>query len=171
MSRHKTAVIGLGNDLLRDEGTGVHAVRLLEKKLKGVDVDVIEARTCGMNLLHQLEERNKIIFIDAGNCGLKPGEYARFTPQEVKSNRQLDRHSLHEFDLITFLEFARKLYPRQTIEFVIYCMQVAEVSMSEALSEPAQRNLPNMIHDICREIEEEKKGTKFHYDGPSSRFG
>lgn len=162
MSRHKTAIIGLGNDLLRDEGTGVHAVRLLEERLMDADVDVIEARTCGMNLLHQLEERDKIIFIDAGNCGLKPGEYARFSPHEVRSNKQLDRHSLHEFDLISFLEFAERLYPQRTIEFVIYCMQVAEVSMSEELSEPAQKNLPNMIHDICEEIGEEKKGIKYH---------
>jgi len=38
-----------------------------------------------MNLLHQFDEREKIIFIDAGNCGIKAGEYKKFTPDEVIS--------------------------------------------------------------------------------------
>jgi len=50
MKRHKTAVIGLGNTLLADEGAGLHATRILGEKLKGKEIDLIEAGTCGMNL-------------------------------------------------------------------------------------------------------------------------
>ena len=83
------AVIGLGNRLLADEGAGLHAIDLLRGKLANRhshderplanNVDLVDAGTPGMNLLHQFAEREKIIFIDAGNCGLKPGEYRRRT--------------------------------------------------------------------------------------------
>ena len=78
MRRSKMAVIGLGNRLLSDEGAGLHAIELLKEKIKKknstLDVDLVEAGTPGPALLHQFDDREKIIFIDAGNCGLKPGE-------------------------------------------------------------------------------------------------
>ena len=93
--RNKIAVIGIGNELLQDEGAGIHAVRALQRKLapassgtknnraaagkalKETDVqaDIVEAHTGGMSLLHQFEDRKKLIFIDSGFCGARPGEY------------------------------------------------------------------------------------------------
>ena len=73
MKRSKLAVIGLGNWLLSDEGTGLHAIESLQEKINREDgsvkpdVDLVDAGTPGMNLLHQFDEREKIIFIDAGN--------------------------------------------------------------------------------------------------------
>ena len=88
MKRHTTVVIGLGNFLLADEGAGIHAIHLLEPKLQDQPVDLVEGGICGMNLLHQFEEREKVIFIDAGNCNCKPGGYVRFHPDEVRSRKK-----------------------------------------------------------------------------------
>jgi hydrogenase maturation protease len=161
MRRKKMAVIGLGNRLLADEGAGLHAIDLLRKKLKNenkeVDIDLVEAGTPGMNLVHQFNEREKIIFIDAGNCRIKPGKYIRFLPHEVKSLKKSENHSysLHQFDLMAFLEFAASMGMTREVEVVIYCIQAAEITMSEKLSPTVAKSMPFLVRDVYDEI---KKG-------------
>lgn len=166
MKRSKTAVIGLGNRLLSDEGAGLHAVELLREKfaqyspespdahdaLAPFEVDLVEAGTPGMNLLHQLDEREKIIFIDAGNCGIAAGQYRRFLPDDAVSLKQTKNYSLHEFDLIRFLEIAKKMGKTTNLEIAIYCIQAADMSLSETLSPMVQENLPNLVQDVYNEI-------------------
>ena len=151
MGRNKTAIIGLGNYLLGDEGAGMHAVELLREKMYGKHVDIVDAGTPGMNLLHQFEEREKVIFIDAGNLGLKPGEYKRFTPDQVNSLKMNKGYSLHEFDLMSFLEQASELKKTDGIEIVIYGIQAAEVKMSEKLSEIVKSALAGLVSDVYNE--------------------
>ncbi len=152
MKRNKTAVIGLGNLLLGDEGTGLHAIHLLEERLQGRAVDVIEGGTPGYNLLHQFDEREKIIFIDAGNCGMQPGEFTRFTPDDVISRKAEPGFSLHEFDLIEFIEFAGSLHKTDNVEIVIYCMQALEITMSGELSPPVKKSLPFLVEKVYNEV-------------------
>lgn len=158
------AVIGLGNRLLADEGAGLHAIDLLKEKLinenvhAAIDVDLVEAGTPGMNLLHQFDQREKIIFIDAGNCGMKPGEYIRFLPGEVKSRKKSkNSYSLHQFDLITFLEFAGSMGMTGDVEVVIYCIQAAEITMSQTLSPAVARGLPSLVRDVANEVKKGKR--------------
>ncbi len=152
MGRNKTAVIGLGNYLLGDEGAGMHAVEILREKLDGQKVDIVDAGTPGMNLLHQFEEREKVIFIDAGNLGLKPGEYTRFTPDKVRSLKQYKGYSLHEFDLISFLDQASELKKTEGMKLVIYGIQVAEIKMSEKLSKVVENSLEALVMDVYNEV-------------------
>ena len=153
MNRNKTAVIGLGNYLLADEGAGMHAVEILRKKNYSGGVDFVDAGTPGMNLLHQFENRKRIIFIDSGECGLKPGKFVRFRPDEVRSLKNMKNYSLHEFDLISFLDKAGELGAVNGTDIIIYCMQAGEIKMSEELSPDVNSGLPGMIDDIYSEIE------------------
>lgn len=156
MKRNKMVVIGLGNRLLSDEGAGLHAIDLLREKLEagapGVNIDLVEAGTPGMNLLHQFDERRKIIFIDAGNCGINPGEYRRFLPDEVSSIKKSRGYSLHEFDLIGFLGLARRMNMTKNVEIVIYCVQAADVLMSEQLSPVVAKTLPGLVQAVYNEV-------------------
>jgi hydrogenase maturation protease len=165
MKRNRMAVIGLGNRLFADEGAGLHAIDLLRKKLANRHsqeerqltnhIDLMDAGTPGMSLLHQFAEREKIIFIDAGNCGVKPGEYRRFVPDEVRSRKKSSGYSLHEFDLIKFLEFARQMDINRNVEVVVYCIQAFDMTMSEKLSPVVEKGLPYLVEAIYNEV---KKG-------------
>ena len=152
MKRARTAIIGLGNYLLADEGAGLHAIHLLEKKLKDKEVDIIEGGTSGMNLLHQFDEREKIIFIDAGDCGLKPGEYRRFRPAEVISRKETRGYSMHEFDLIKFLNFTKRIHNTENVDIVIYCIQPAEIKIAEKLSPIIKKSLPFLVQKVYNEV-------------------
>ena len=153
MKRNRTAVIGLGNYLLADEGTGMHAVEILRKRKYSRGVDFVDAGTPGMNLLHQFEQRERVIFIDAGECGLKPGKYARFKPEEVMSLKKAKNYSLHEFDLISFIEKADEMGKIHKKDIIIYCMQAAEIKISQVLSPEVEKGLPGLVDAIYAEIE------------------
>jgi len=152
MNRAPEAIIGLGNYLLADEGAGLHAVHLLEKRLKNKKIDVVEGGTPGLNLLHEFPGRKKIIFIDAGNCGLKPGQYIRFRPEEVESRKRNRGFSLHEFDLMTFLRFAGSFVEGGKIEIIIYCIQPADIHFEEKLSPAVTESLPQLVKRVYDEV-------------------
>jgi hydrogenase maturation protease len=158
MNRTKIAVIGLGNYLLADEGAGLHVVALLEEKFGDNEVDIIAEGTPGMNLLHQFDGREKIIFIDAGNCGLQPGEFKRFRPDEVQSKKELNGYSLHEFDLISFLHFAKNFPGVNSVEVVIYCIQPHEIKMSDEISPILKESLPLLVQAVYHEVAEDLRG-------------
>lgn len=152
MKRNPTVVIGLGNCLLGDEGVGLHAVQMLEEKMAGKQVDLVEGGVCGMNLMHQFEERTKVVFIDAGNCGVKPGQHTRFRPGDVVSRKKKERQSLHEFDLLTFLEVAGKLGKTKNVDVIIYCVQPQEIKLSDRLSPEVQKSLPFLVEKVYNEV-------------------
>jgi hydrogenase maturation protease len=153
MKRNKIAVIGLGNTLLADEGAGIHTVRLLREKLNGERVvDIIEAGTPGMGLLHHLQDRDKVIFVDSGNCGVAPGEFIRFQPGDVRSRKARKGHSLHDFDLVTTLQWAQQNGVAGSVDLVVFCIQAAEMAMSEEVSAPVRETLPRLADLIHREL-------------------
>ena len=156
MKRHKTAVIGLGNPLLADEGAGLRATEILNQRVKNItpalEVDVVEAGTPGMNLLHQFQEREKVIFVDAGNVGLQAGQYRKFKPEEAVTLKKNSGFSLHEFDLMRFLKFAKEAGMADNVEVVIYGIQAAEVVMSQNLSPVVEKGLQPLVEELLNEI-------------------
>jgi len=50
-------VLGIGNVLLGDEGVGVHAVRMLEKKTYPDHVSFLDGGTGGFHLLYWVSTR------------------------------------------------------------------------------------------------------------------
>ncbi|MGA1842598.1 MAG: hydrogenase maturation protease [bacterium] len=57
-------VLGLGNDLLKDDGVGIAAVQKLRDVLD-ISIDCVQASTSGLGLMDYLAGRDKVIIIDA----------------------------------------------------------------------------------------------------------
>lgn len=69
-----TAVIGLGNILLRDEGVGVHAVNAIKESCSfSPEVEIIDGGTLGLDLLPLIEGKERLILIDAVDFKKEPG--------------------------------------------------------------------------------------------------
>jgi len=144
-------VVGLGNLLMRDEGVGIHALRLLRERVARPDVEFIDGGTPGLRLLGFLEGRRKAILIDAADIQASPGIVRRFRPEEVVSAKSSPRHSLHEGDLLQTLELAKGLdIPLPDI--VIVGVQPQTVEMGEELSPIVQEALGVVVHAVLEEI-------------------
>jgi Ni,Fe-hydrogenase maturation factor len=96
MVKKKTAIIGIGNLILRDEGLGVHVVRQLEDRELSPGVELIDGGTATTELLPVIHETERIIVIDALKAGAEPGTICRVTPEDLvcETERPLSLHQV-----------------------------------------------------------------------------
>ena len=103
---NRPAVIGLGSALMSDEAAGLHVARALD----GVaGADAIEAGLAGFGLIHLLAGRQRVVLADCARMGCAPGAVRRFGPDDVRSRKALAGFSLHEGDLLSTLEVAKRV--------------------------------------------------------------
>lgn len=100
--RGRVLVVGLGNELLTDDGVGVHAARRL-KEVLGERALVVEVGTAVLNALHLLDAAERIVAIDAMQAGGAPGTVYLIAPEDVAADAQ--QLSIHQLNLIGALRF------------------------------------------------------------------
>lgn len=147
------AVLGLGNDLMSDEGIGVVLVRRMSQRSKDFPkVDFVDGGTGGLALLYQIEGRQKVVFIDCAYMGAEPGTLKRFTLEQVQSTKELPGHSLHEADLLNILRMAQQL-GHCPDEVVILGIEPQTVAVGQELTETLQGSLDDYLHAVEQELQ------------------
>jgi hydrogenase maturation protease len=91
-----TVVIGLGNPLMGDDGAGLAALARLRDEWAMPGVELVDGGTWGMSLLPDIEDAERIVFVDAIKTGGAPGQIV-----------ELERERLPMY-------FTRPLSPHQT---------------------------------------------------------
>ena len=144
----KTAIIGIGNTLMSDDGAGVRVLEILDDLPD--HVSIVELATGGMVLLHHLEDYDRVIIADAVDFGGRPGEIRVFSPDEVRTIKTVG-YSLHDLDILKVLELAAKLgmLPESVR---IAAIQPVSLEMKEGLTPPVEAALPQLALCITREI-------------------
>ena len=151
-----TLVIGLGNPLRGDDGVGVIAARALAQHALPGGVEVVDGGTGGLELVNLMEGWPRAIVIDAAYVGKQPGEFVRFTYDEVGSGTvrlpgEDDPNSVHAAGLRDALLLAQVLgvLPEQVIVFGV---QPARVEWDGALSPEVEGALPALIEAVLKEL-------------------
>ena len=152
MSVRKIAVIGMGNPLMSDEGIGVRLIARLQKTELPETVDVLDLGTSGMNVLHELEGREKVIFVDCTMMGEPPGTIRRFTPDDVTTRKTQPRLSVHEGDLLHTISLARRLGTCPS-DVVIFGIEPKSIDFGENLSPELTDRLEEYDEAIRAEID------------------
>ncbi len=147
----KVAVICIGNPLMGDDGAGVAVLEILKKSIPS-DVQIIDQGTGGLNLLYTLEGLDAAIIVDAVDFGGKPGEVRAFNPEEVDSVKTLG-YSLHDVDILSIIELARKMGNCPGILFIT-AIQPASLSSSTELSPEVKAALPELAEVVLNLLEQ-----------------
>jgi hydrogenase maturation protease len=148
-----TIVIGLGNPLMRDEGVGVLLVQKLSAEFPGRgDVEFYDGGTGGMSLLYKIENRHKLILIDCAKMGEPAGTIRRFTPDQVRSVKQLGHFTLHEVDILKVLELAAQ-FGDAPEEVVLFGIEPQSLELGPDLSKPLADQFENYLAMIGKELE------------------
>jgi hydrogenase maturation protease len=112
---NRKIVLGLGNTLNRDEGLGVFALKELEKKLAGSNVDpgleFLDGGVLGLNLLPLVEECSHILVLDAINAREIPGTVIEMKKEEIPlyTGIKMSDHQITFQEVLGLASFRGKL--------------------------------------------------------------
>jgi hydrogenase maturation protease len=144
-------VLGIGNILLRDEGIGCHVAHALEG-IPLSDVQIIDGGTCA-DVVHLLEDADKLIIVDAIEGGGTPGQIYRFHLEDM-TLEQKPFLSLHDMGLVDNLILSKLWH--SIGETVIIGVEPKEIDWGLELSPELQEKVPQIIDAILAELSNSK---------------
>lgn len=148
----KTLILGIGNEIKRDDAVGLIAARTISEKINDVDVD--EASSGGLPILDKIEGYDKVFIIDSVMTeDGKPGDCYYLTLEDLEggSNR-IDSHSI---DLKTMKKMGEEIGKKMP-EIHIFAIEVKELyQFGTELTEEVEEALPQIISEILETVEKE----------------
>jgi hydrogenase maturation protease len=107
-SQKNILILGLGNDILMDDGIGPKLARELEKKIPDPDVAFETAAIGGLEMLEFIRDYNTVIIIDAIKTlnGIA-GDIYLLDPSSFRETSHIS--NLHDISFLTALELGKKL--------------------------------------------------------------
>ena len=142
----KIAVLGLGNLLLRDDGVGVHAVRMLSRNAPQ-DVEITEIGTAALNAQRVFIEFDHVIAIDAVHGGGPAGTIYSFDAEDETGDWSV---SLHDLGIIGALKLLpEKARPRLHIIGV----EPEIIDYGTELSQTVSKALPRLLKTVKNTID------------------
>ena len=144
----KTLILGIGNDILTDDGIGPRIVRDLETDCRRKDVVLNQHTLGGLEALEAMKDFDRIIFIDAiKTTGGIPGEIYRFTADSFRETLHLS--NLHDVNFLTAMELGKRLGYRTPEEIHIFAVEIAEDRVfSSSFSAELEPLYPAILDEI-----------------------
>jgi hydrogenase maturation protease len=146
-----TAVIGLGNVVMSDDGLGVHAVRRLGERYElARHVELVEGGTAGLLLLPHLADARQVVIVDAIDAGAAPGTVVRLDGEEWVSGFA-GTMTPHDIGLTDLLRAARLsgMWPER---LALHGAQPASTTLGTELSGPVAAALDSLVDEITAEL-------------------
>ncbi len=145
----RVVVLGIGNELLRDEGVGVHVARALQEKssFERIEVEVIDGGT-SPDAFNLPETVSKLIIVDAAKGEDEPGTVYRFTPEEIEPQPMTSLHQLGVLESLKLMSLSGHK-PEQTI---IIGVEPKEIDWGTQLSPELERRIPRIVEVVLEEV-------------------
>jgi hydrogenase maturation protease len=146
-----TAVVGIGNILLGDDGAGVWLARRIAETYRfAPEIDVIDGGTLGLGLIPTLSDTKRLLVIDAAKTGSPPGSVSVLRDKDVPAVLRtiLSAHEASLCDLLAALTFMG----RMPDEFIAVGIEPLRIEPSLDLSEPVQGALPVAERTVLEQL-------------------
>lgn len=141
-------VLGIGNELLTDEGVGVLAARRLAERAPP-GVDVLPAGTLGLQLLTEIVGREAVLVLDAVmGEGLAPGDVVALDVEEVPADAAPGL-SVHQLDVTDALRVA-ELAGAAPVRAVVVGIVPASLEPGVGLSDVVAARLDDLLAEVER---------------------
>jgi hydrogenase maturation protease len=168
VSEKRKLVLGIGNDILTDDGIGPKIVRDLEN---GRDSELIDFKTSslgGLDILDLIAGYESVVLVDAIKTrdGV-PGDVYLFKPEDFEETLHLS--NLHDVNFLTALELGKRLgmdVPRKL--WIIAVEIIEDLVFSDRLTDPLEKRYPSIISEVKSFIESELVG---HLPGDEDTTG
>lgn len=148
-----TTVIGLGNILLRDEGVGVHVVNAFRERYTcSPEVEIIDGGTLGLDLLHLIERKDRLLLVDAINFGKEPGYIGVLADDQIPSTISA-KLSVHHIGLSDVL-YAAKLMGVTPREMRLVGIQPQSLEVGLELTECVAEKMEELLKITIKTLKE-----------------
>ena len=148
-------ILALGNPLHGDDGIGAAIIHALNSiPTLPSNVTLMDGGTGGIKIAQWIQDYQHVFIVDAADFENAPGEWRRFSIDEVLclSERKGTGLTLHSAGLRLALELASVLNILPN-KIVIYAIQPKDVGWSFGISEPVQGAIPEICEDILKEVQ------------------
>ena len=122
----KTVVLGMGNELLSDDGVGIEVARRLRQVVHDPDVEVKETGLAGLELIDLLAGFDRAIIVDSIATGAEAGTVHILSPADLDSG--VPPSTLHHVNLPTVLAMAGRLGIRMPDDVRVFAVEARDVS-------------------------------------------
>ena len=149
-----TRVIGCGNIIAGDDGVALLVIEEL-KKLSLSDVELIEGRISGIDLLDYFMDIDKVIVIDAVATGNRKGVLYRLEGKDIEAMSRGNIISLHQLGIAEVLKIGLMLYPDRIAENIILIgIEIGHVenNFSMEVSSSVKETVPLAVEKVLDEI-------------------
>ena len=147
-SSPRLVLLGVGNELLQDEGVGVHIVRRLRAEGLPPGVEAVEAGTAVLDALDLLPTGARVLVVDAASGEVEPGTVYRFGLDDLSADRGA---SVHEASLPEVFGVAR-LAGVVLGDVTVLGVKPAVVDLGTELSPPLEGKMPAILRAVRLEI-------------------
>ncbi len=162
---NKTLILGLGSEILTDDGIGLRLVSDLEKvltfqvekNLKGRKVRQIDFKTCltgSLDLLEIIKDYNTLIILDATKTqnGI-PGNIYKYSLNNYKDTIHLQ--NIHDISFQDTLKLGKRIGLIIPGKVEIFAIEIFDnLTFSSSLSAVLVNKYPQILKDIKNQIEE-----------------
>ncbi|MBX3746107.1 MAG: hydrogenase maturation protease [Verrucomicrobiae bacterium] len=147
-------LLGLGNELLRDDSVGLHAVRALRPRLDGrFDWDVAENMEGGLAMLDAWAGHEDVVLVDAVRTGRRPVGWVHLWSGDDLP--RLVRGSLHAMGVGEVLALGRLLGMRMPRWLTVLGVEVLDAeTLDTELTEELRRAFPLVVERVWTVIGE-----------------
>jgi hydrogenase maturation protease len=150
----KTLILGIGNDILTDDGIGPKIVKDLRNLGLSSEFQLETTTLGGLEILEIIKDYKRVIFIDAIRTeNGKPGEIYFFTPADFKETLHLS--NLHDINFLTALELGKKLDIPLPEDIRIIAIEIVDDQVFSTLFTPViEEKYPEIFQSIKIMIED-----------------
>jgi len=146
----KLLVLGLGNELLADDGVGLLIIRELTKEYKG-QAELVECTVSGLALLEYFVGFDKAIVVDAIHTGKQPaGTIYELAPSDLG---EVYAPSPHYTGLPEMMALAKQLELQFPADIKIFAMEIADpYTIGGPLTESVRGAMEGLIMKITKQL-------------------
>jgi hydrogenase maturation protease len=147
-----TAVIGLGNPLMGDDGFGLVALARLRDEWTLDGVELADGGTWGMSLLPLIEDSDRVVLLDAITAGATQGEVVVLERDRlpIYLTRKLSPHQVDMRDVLATAAWRGRL----PVETVAIGVEPQWVEMGLGLSPQVDRAVGATVAAVIARLEQ-----------------
>jgi hydrogenase maturation protease len=154
----RTLVLGIGNTLLTDEGSGVHVIEYLRQHHPETDgLRYLDGGTLSFTLAAEIEETDNLIVVDAAQLGEAPGATRCMVDDDMDNFLGTAKRSVHEVGLLDLMDIARltETLPQRR---ALVGIQPESIDWGDAPTEVVAQAIPeaaNMVLELIGQWQEQ----------------